>query len=349
MGVVALMSGVLGEKDHNAYKEVEGAHRRHDVDYYCVFGLYDFFHSSAVQRIETIMLFSTRVFPSGNPTLILRGLRVPTQERLLSFIFYILASIQASNLFYNTISCRVVLCCKVEAVEGLQGHFLSLPLVEEALFPQGGQQGRSLGIISPFGTRPSFYHPVQHSFSHKLRYFREHLQGLFQWIIWGVRFLVKGSSFHLENLLRGGFINLYISLDISFQLFICSVSLALVLQFTICILLHFQKPFLGSLGKVFGILDLDFQHSLRILLSDPFIYIHHLNLHSLILCCIISMTFCVATISHVLVLFSIGGFSCLDFGTYSPRHCTYLLLLYIIQWIYGWLRCNVFLFTTIFR
>ena len=48
MEVVALMSGAQGEEAHQAYKEGDGSHRRHVLEYYLFMVYYDLWLSSAV-------------------------------------------------------------------------------------------------------------------------------------------------------------------------------------------------------------------------------------------------------------------------------------------------------------
>ena len=69
-------------------------------------------------------------------------------------------------------------------------------------FPSIGRLVSPLSLIAAFGTRTHYYFPLQHSFSLGLHYFREELQGWFQYTIWGEGFPVKVSAFHLESLLE---------------------------------------------------------------------------------------------------------------------------------------------------
>ena len=82
MEVVALMSGAQGEEAHQAYKEEDGSHRGHVLDYYFYMVCMNCFSLQLFSRV----IFSTSVFPSGNPTFILGGFRVPTQEKYLGYI-----------------------------------------------------------------------------------------------------------------------------------------------------------------------------------------------------------------------------------------------------------------------
>ena len=59
-----------------------------------------------------------------------------------------------------------------------------------------------MSLIGSFGIRPHYHFPLHRSFYLGLRYFRDELQGWFQYTIWGEGFLVKGSTFHLESLLE---------------------------------------------------------------------------------------------------------------------------------------------------
>ena len=76
MEVVPLMSGAKGEEARQEYRNRMAA-------IVMMFGL--LFGCGLLRLLALFsclamiaVLFSTRVFPSGNPTLMLRGLRVPT-------------------------------------------------------------------------------------------------------------------------------------------------------------------------------------------------------------------------------------------------------------------------------
>ena len=72
MEVVPLTSGVEGEEAHQEYKEGDGSHRRRigSIFFYGLLILEALFSCLA----NIVVLFSTRVFSSGNPTFILKGL-----------------------------------------------------------------------------------------------------------------------------------------------------------------------------------------------------------------------------------------------------------------------------------
>ena len=86
-------------------------------------------------------MFSARVFPSGNPTLILGGLRVPTHERFIELHFHHLTSGQASSIIHSAVSFRIVLFCKATTVEGRETLFLSL-FSSEGSNPSSGRLAR---------------------------------------------------------------------------------------------------------------------------------------------------------------------------------------------------------------
>ena len=67
---------------------------------------------------KSVVLFSTRLFSSGNTTLILGGLRVPTRERFNENHFHYLALGQDSAVIHSVISFKIVLFWRVATVEG---------------------------------------------------------------------------------------------------------------------------------------------------------------------------------------------------------------------------------------
>ena len=80
MEVVPLMRGAKGEEAHQKYKEGDGSRCDHVFGLLVDCGLLRLLALfSCLAKIA--VLFSTRVFLSVNPTFILGGLRVPTQEK----------------------------------------------------------------------------------------------------------------------------------------------------------------------------------------------------------------------------------------------------------------------------
>ena len=95
---------------------------------------FDIFRSRFVRRhfyacfcclVGSDIMFSTKVFSSGNPTLILEAIQVPTQEILLSCIVRIKASGRASVFSYSAVSVQSCVLLQGVVVEDCQGHFLS--------------------------------------------------------------------------------------------------------------------------------------------------------------------------------------------------------------------------------
>ena len=84
MEVVALMSGAQGEEARQEYKEEDGIHCEDDLILFVYGMLWLVALFSCLAKIA--VLFSTRVFLSGNPTFILGGIQVPTQENYLGYI-----------------------------------------------------------------------------------------------------------------------------------------------------------------------------------------------------------------------------------------------------------------------
>ena len=139
-----------------------------------------------------------------------------------------------------------------------------------------------------FGIRLHYHFSLQRSFSLGQRYFREELQGWFQYTIWRGGFLVKGSSFHLQDLLEEATL-----FFISDQPHVSSLYVAINLQpqgfdshlVQWCIS---ENPFWGSSLEVVQSLDLYLLYLLR-----------HISSHDLCM-----FIFCSsAPYDHVVVVF----------------------------------------------
>ena len=110
MEVVALMSGAQAKEAHQAYKEGDGSHGNHYWVLFCLWPVWLVCLFSCL--VETAVLFSTRVFLSGNPTFILGGLRVPTKEiGLYISTFQHQAKLHISSAMQFLL--RIVLCRRV--------------------------------------------------------------------------------------------------------------------------------------------------------------------------------------------------------------------------------------------
>ena len=108
--VVQLWGGPGLWKAHKAYKGDEGRNRRHDFDYYfnlfrSIFFMWHFY-ARLCCLAKSAALFSTWVFPSWNPTLTHRGLRVPTLGRFLWVAIHHQELVPHSSPPYITLSLR---------------------------------------------------------------------------------------------------------------------------------------------------------------------------------------------------------------------------------------------------